>query len=222
MDFYDLLLAKRLGGGGGGSSVDVEPLSVTANGTYTAPEGTAYSPVSVNVSASADYGTFVDASISGALDISSATRIKGYGMAYLTNVTSVNAPNVGIVGTYAFIGSNALTVLAFPKVTQVDSNAFREMNNLTTVDLGNTLTTIGNNAWLNSSKFQTLIIRKASVQSIANTGMFNGTRFASGGAGGTLYVPSSLISAYQSATNWSTLLGYANNQIKAIEGSIYE
>lgn len=31
-------------------SVDVGPLSVTQNGTYTAPTGTAYSPVTVNVS----------------------------------------------------------------------------------------------------------------------------------------------------------------------------
>lgn len=33
-----------------GSSVDVQALSVTENGTYTAPSGTAYSPVTVNVS----------------------------------------------------------------------------------------------------------------------------------------------------------------------------
>ena len=33
-----------------GTSIAVEPLSVTQNGTYTAPSGTAYSPVSVNVS----------------------------------------------------------------------------------------------------------------------------------------------------------------------------
>ena len=49
MNYYDLLLAKKMGGGGG-SSVTVEPLSVTQNGTYTAPSGKAYSPVSVNVS----------------------------------------------------------------------------------------------------------------------------------------------------------------------------
>ena len=36
--------------GGGGSSVTVEELSVTENGTYTAPTGKAYSPVTVNVS----------------------------------------------------------------------------------------------------------------------------------------------------------------------------
>lgn len=35
---------------GGGSSVTVEALSVTQNGTYTAPTGKAYSPVTVNVS----------------------------------------------------------------------------------------------------------------------------------------------------------------------------
>ena len=34
---------------GGGSSVQVEALSVTQNGTYTAPSGKAYSPVTVNV-----------------------------------------------------------------------------------------------------------------------------------------------------------------------------
>jgi len=35
--------------GGGGSGATVEPLSVTTNGTYTAPSGKAYSPVSVDV-----------------------------------------------------------------------------------------------------------------------------------------------------------------------------
>lgn len=44
------LEALGLGGdGGGGSSVTVEPLTVTQNGTTTAPSGKAYSPVTVNV-----------------------------------------------------------------------------------------------------------------------------------------------------------------------------
>lgn len=36
-------------GQGSGSGVTVESLNVTANGTYTATEGKAYSPVTVNV-----------------------------------------------------------------------------------------------------------------------------------------------------------------------------
>lgn len=51
MELYDILLAKRLGGGGGGGgSAVINPLSVTANGTYTATGGVdGYSPVTVNV-----------------------------------------------------------------------------------------------------------------------------------------------------------------------------
>ena len=46
MNFYEVLFAKKINGGGGGGSV--QPLSVTANGTYTAESG-GYSPVTVNV-----------------------------------------------------------------------------------------------------------------------------------------------------------------------------
>lgn len=47
-----IALGKAAGGsgGGGGQSITVEALNVTENGTYTAPGGKAYSPVTVNVS----------------------------------------------------------------------------------------------------------------------------------------------------------------------------
>lgn len=43
---------ESITGGGGGESGDitVRALTVTENGTYTAPSGSAYSPVTVNVS----------------------------------------------------------------------------------------------------------------------------------------------------------------------------
>ena len=41
-------IAKN-GAGGGGSSINVQPLTVTENGTFDAPEGQAYDPVIVNV-----------------------------------------------------------------------------------------------------------------------------------------------------------------------------
>ena len=46
MNYFDILLAKKLNGG---SDITVESLSVTENGTYTAPQGKAYSPVTVEV-----------------------------------------------------------------------------------------------------------------------------------------------------------------------------
>lgn len=45
----------------GGGSVTVESLSVTENGTYTAPTGKAYSPVTVNVSGSGDIPLLTEA-----------------------------------------------------------------------------------------------------------------------------------------------------------------
>ena len=50
MDLYNLIISAKLSKGeGGGGDVSVEELNVTDNGTYTAPEGKAYSPVKVNV-----------------------------------------------------------------------------------------------------------------------------------------------------------------------------
>ena len=37
------------GGGGSGSGITVEPITITQNGTTTAPSGKAYSPITVNV-----------------------------------------------------------------------------------------------------------------------------------------------------------------------------
>ena len=48
--FYGADGVKKQGTGSGGGSITVESLSVTQNGTYTAPTGKAYSPVTVNVS----------------------------------------------------------------------------------------------------------------------------------------------------------------------------
>lgn len=50
MDLFDLAVANKLaGGGGGGGDIDVDALTVTENGKYTASAGHAYSPVTVSV-----------------------------------------------------------------------------------------------------------------------------------------------------------------------------
>ena len=89
---------------------------------------------------------------------------------------------------------------------------------LTAVDLGSP-SDIGANAFNADHELSVLIIRGNSVTSLSATSAFTNSPFASGGSGGTLYVPSALISSYQAATNWSTILGYANNQIKSIEST---
>ena len=48
MDAKTFLMAKKLAGSGG-PKIEVEPLEITENGTYTAPAGKAYSPITANV-----------------------------------------------------------------------------------------------------------------------------------------------------------------------------
>lgn len=96
---------------------------------------------------------------------------------------------------------------------------------LTDVDLGVGGGTLAANCLNGCVALNHVILRGSQITVLANINAFNNTPFASGKAGGTLYVPSALISSYQSATNWSTIFGYGNgaqNQILPIEGSIYE
>ena len=51
------------GGGGSGSGITVEPITITQNGTTTAPSGKAYNPITVNVPLSAVGLTMVNAQV---------------------------------------------------------------------------------------------------------------------------------------------------------------
>ena len=199
----------------------VESLSVTLNGTYTAPEGKAYSPV--NVSVDADYSSLIDGTYSGVLDISGATKIRDYGLAYLNSVTGIKAGSVTEIGSYSISNMSGITAVALPSLTTMTSNAFRNDANLEKVDFGTGVTSVvASNMFYGDPKLNVLVIRKSAVVGLNNINAFQGTPFASGGTGGTLYVPSAQITSYQSSSNWTTILGYANNSIQAIEGSIYE
>lgn len=95
---------------------------------------------------------------------------------------------------------------------------------LAAVDLyGSESNLINAQCFYQCSALKTLIIRRSNgICQLGNPNHFSRTPFTSDGTGGTLYVPQALIADYQAATNWSTILGYANNQILPIEGSIYE
>ena len=121
-----------------------------------------------------------------------------------TSLTTVKLPeSIDIIRSTAFLGCTSLQ--KFDMLGSTSGNGIRQTN------------------FQNCSSLDTLIIRVGSGACVlGNINNFTGTPFASGGTGGTLYVPQALISSYQSASNWSTILGYANNQILPIEGSYYE
>lgn len=131
--------------------------------------------------------------------------------------------------TYA--GANAcaysgLTAVALPKIRYMYTYPFSHCKKLKAADFGGTPSAnegfIRGAVFLGDTIFDTLVLRANTVWKMTDIGMFSDTPFASGKSGGTLYVPQAMISEYQSANNWSTILGYPNNRIMAIEGSPYE
>lgn len=156
-----------------------------------------------------------------------------------TRITKVAIPGTCSIGNAAFYSCTGLTSVFAPHSTSSSSDNFRECSNLRYLVFGNFnnksyATTnckllaldlkSGNLISLGTSNtgLSVIVLRSSTLQALGNISHLNGTPFASGEAGGTLYVPQALIASYQAATNWSTILGYANNQILPIEGSIYE
>ena len=121
----------------GGADPVIQPLSVTANGTYTAPEGVdGYSPVTVNVPSSGGGGDtsiedgIIKRSIAGKYTNDRVTVIGTYAFRECTNLTEVNFPAVENIGSYSFYNCTGLTKVDFPVATTIESYAFNDCSKL--------------------------------------------------------------------------------------------
>lgn len=155
------------------------------------------------------------------LSIPICTTIKSESLRECTKLTTLIAPEIITIENMALKGTK-LPFLVFNKATGSGSSAFEGNTALTAVDMS-LMGNIQQYAFNSCTSFNILILRKTgTITTLGNVSAFQNTPFASGGAGGTLYVPSALKSTYENASNWSTILGYANNSIATIEGSTYE
>jgi hypothetical protein len=166
---------------GGGSSVTVEPLSVTTNGTYTAPTGTAYSPVTVSVSGGSDTDFANTIMRSGAITSipSSVTRIGDYAFYNCTNLALTELPSgVTSIGSYAFHNCTNLALTELPSgVTSIGSYAFQGCIKLALTELPSGVTSIGSYAFYSCAKLA-LTALPSGVTSIGNYAFYNCTNLA--------------------------------------------
>lgn len=131
--------------------------------------------------------------------------------------------------SYAITANNAMTqIIMRGRANSFDQSGMRANTALEILDVEymthpNGVGTFISSMFYGNTNMNILILRQTdAVPSLANTGAFSGTKFASGKAGGTLYVPNTMIASYQAASNWSTILGYETNSIVKLEGSPYE
>lgn len=137
---------------------------------------------------------------------------------------------------YCFANTKVETVvLPSLKYGTSASYFFSGATSLTKIDLGPSYSTesqgIRGGTFNGASALNTLILRKSSaIVPLQNINAFGNTPFASGKAGGTIYIPKALYDHlgdggsldYKAATNWSTVNGYGTITWAKIEGSQYE
>ena len=145
--------------GGGGGDITVESLSVTENGTKTAPAGKAYSPVSVSVPnsyAAADEGKVVsngalvsqtahaEVTQNGTIDttLNNSVTVNVSAADYVALIARtftgrLDGPSLGIteIGERAFDHCTGITSAFFAGVTKTGANAMYECTGLQTAVL---------------------------------------------------------------------------------------
>lgn len=166
----------------------------------------------------------------------SVTSIGAYAFEDCTNLVNVIIPNsITVIEPFTFNNCVSLTSVDIPNsVTTIGGCAFSGCTNLTDVNIPSSVITINNSAFTNCSSLTTIEI-PYSVQSIGSFAFYcnnlstiksyievpfaiNKDVFADENySNATLYVPSSVIGAYQNTDGWKNFLN-----IREMPGLYYE
>lgn len=177
------------------------------------------------------------------------TTVSAYAFAGWSGITEIEANSLtnatdgsfkgmtGVAGMYfpemtTFTNrpfGDVTAIMVFPKLTTMESRRLEGWKG-TVLDFGTPLQYFAATSLYGCPNTSTIILRKTSRVSLSNVNAFNGTKFANGGAGGTIYIPKSLYDHlgdgttddYKAASNWSTVNGYGTITWAKIEGSAYE
>ena len=227
------------GGGGGGDDTDFAntimrsgaitriPDSVTTIGDYAFSNCTnlAFTELPSGVT-SIGQSAFYDCTSLALTELpSGVTRIGGSAFQGCTSLALTELPSgVTTISSSVFYNCTTLALTDLPSgVTSIGGSAFQNCIGLQQLDAQN-VGTIGSYAFSGCHSLTELVLRKSDTAcKLSNVSAFASTPMRGyNGMSGTIYVPSALISTYQTATNWSTLYNAGHLTFAAIEGSKWE
>ena len=160
-------------------SITVEPITITENGVTTAPEGKAYSPITVNVPASGvtepyieetydSDGYLIDAKMHG------YTTLRDYMFYMCIKLALTSLPeNITSIEASAFYGCSNLTLTSLPEnITSIKSNTFNSCYKLASISFPKNLDDIAYYAFRDCTGLKQITFR-STVTSIS-TSAFSG------------------------------------------------
>ena len=134
------------------------------------------------------------------------TTINETAFAYCSKLTTASFPVCTTIGSSAFSKCYNLTSVSFPACTIISNNAFAYCSKLTTISFP-MCTTIGSSAFSKCYNLKSLYLTNSIVCTLSHSNAFTSTPIggysAYVGTYGSIYVPASLLTSYQTATNWT-------------------
>lgn len=134
------------------------------------------------------------------INLTEIISIPDYAFYEHSNLISISFPACTTIGAYAFIRCSKLTSISFPTCTTIGNNAFYGCPNLTSISFP-ACVAIGTYAFGYCSNLTSIYFNNSSICSLSNSNAFYATQITS--TTGSIYVPASLLTEYQSAPNWS-------------------
>ena len=148
-------------------SITVEPITITENGVTTAPEGKAYSPITVNVPASGVTEPYIEETYDSDGYLIDAKMHKyttlRYHMFYgCTRLVLTSLPESIIkIGDSTFYFCSNLALTSLPEnITSIETNAFYGCSNLTLTSLPENITSINSNTFNSCYKLASISFPK--------------------------------------------------------------
>ena len=128
------------------------------------------------------------------------SMIGGSAFGYCYSLTSVNFPVCTSISGSAFMYCSSLTNVSFPACISIGGSAFRGCSRLKVVNFP-VCTSIGYAAFYSCSSLASIYLGASTVCTLGHSNAFTSTAIWSDK--GSIFVPASLVSKYQSATNWA-------------------
>ena len=158
-----------------------------------------------------NYDAFNYCSYLTTVSFPSATTIGSHAFKNCRSLTTVSFPSATTIGSYAFSSCSRLTTVDFPSVSIINMYAFNNCSNLTVASFP-AVTTIDECVFSKCYYLSQLYLLGSSLCTLLNSNAFTSTPYAGYSSyfynTPSIYVPASLLTAYQRATNWTYFSSY--------------
>lgn len=153
-------------------------------------------PACISIGENAFYNCYELSSISFPV----CTSIGSSAFYCCSTLTQATFPACTYIGISAFYSCNTLYGAHFPVCTSIGSSAFSNCASISSLSFP-ACTNIGRGAFYNCLSLSEIYLIASSVCALSNSNAFSNTSIWSNK--GSIFVPSSLVASYKTATNWA-------------------